>query len=50
MYLYDDLDDWYCDGDELPRINSGESLDHNEDGSSSSKKTTGDSDNRDPRG
>ena len=48
MNLYDDLDKWYYDGDELPGINSGESWDHNEDSNSSSKKTTGDSSSRDP--
>jgi len=38
MDLYDDLDVWYCDGDELLGANSGKTLDHNEDISSSTEK------------
>jgi len=40
MDLYNNLDDWYCDGDELLGENSGESMDQIEDSNSSSEETT----------
>ena len=41
MDLYDDLDDWYCEGDKLPGGDSEESMDDSEDSSSISEDSSG---------
>jgi len=41
MNLYDDLDDWCCTGDKLPRKDSEEGMDDCEDSSSTSEDSSG---------
>ena len=41
MDLYDDLDDWCCEGDELPGEDSKESIDDSEDSNSTSRDSSG---------
>ena len=41
MDLYDDLDDWYCAGDELPGEDSEEGMDDSEDSNSTSGDSSG---------
>ena len=41
MDLYDDLDDWYCEGDELPGEGSEEGMDASENSSSTSGDSSG---------
>ena len=41
MNLYDDLDDWCWEGDELPGEDSEESMDDSEDSSSTSGDSSG---------
>jgi len=41
MDLYDDLDNWCCEGDELPGEDSEESMDDSEDISNTSGDSSG---------
>jgi len=41
MNLYDDLNDWYWEGDKLSREDSEESMDDSEDNSSTSGDSSG---------